>query len=141
MIKISDIKYIKEIKFSLENFTWTIIGGLLMNVIFVTTTFFVGISSDKSLIDIVKTIPYALMIANMASLFIFPILDVRAYISDRVMCRELGWDYSVDFIDRYTSEQLQEIRENYSKLMNTHGSKPMVIEQINKFITELQNNS
>ena len=57
------------------------------------------------------TIPYALMIATLASILVFPFLDVREYISDRVMCKELGWDYEIDFVSKFSPDQLEKLRE------------------------------
>jgi hypothetical protein len=138
MIRIGDIRYVKEIKFSLRNFAWTIIGGLLLNVVFVTTTFFVGISNDKPLLDIILTIPYAIMIASLASVLIFPFIDLKEYVSDKVMCRELYWDYEADFINKYSAEQLDKIRENYGELLENNSSGSKVKEQLDSFTVELE---
>lgn len=138
MIRISDIRYVKEIKFSLRNFAWTIIGGLLLNVVFITTTFFVGISNDKPLLDIILTIPYAIMIASLASVLIFPFIDLKEYLFDKVMCREQGWDYETDFINKYSVEQLDKIRENYVELLEKKHSGSKVKEQLDSFTVELE---
>ena len=106
-MNVSDLKYVREIEFSLRNFVWTIIGGLLLNVVFITTTFVVGFSGDKSLIEILMNVPYAMLIATIISGLVFPFVDLKEYVADRVMCRVLGWDYESDFISKFSPDQLQ----------------------------------
>ena len=116
---------------------WTIIGGLLLNVVFVTTTFVVGFSNDKALLEIIMTIPYALMIATLASIMVFPFLDLREYISDRVMCKELGWDYEIDFVSKFSPDQLEKLRENYLNLTEKSYSRSQIQERQESFIGQL----
>lgn len=136
-MELSDIKYIREIDFSLRNFTWTIIGGLMLNVVFFTTTFVVGFSNDNSLLEIIMTIPYALMIATLASVLIFPFLDLREYLIDRVMCRELDWNYKNDYVNKFTPDQLEKVRENYLKLTELNYSNRQIRKRQESFIGQL----
>jgi hypothetical protein len=113
-----------------------------MYVVFTTTAFVVGFQSDKAFIEIIKTIPYGLKIATIASVIVFPFLDLKQYILDRVMCRELGWDYKVDFVSKFTPDQLDKLRENYSKLTDETTSLPQIKERQDSFVgklTPLQN--
>ncbi|PKI03728.1 hypothetical protein [Glaciecola sp. 33A] len=136
-MNLNDLKYIREVDFTLRIFTWTIIGGLLLNVVFVTTTFVVGFSNDKALLEIIMTIPYALMIATLASIMVFPFLDLREYISDRVMCKELGWDYEIDFVSKFSPDQLEKLRENYLNLTEKSYSRSQIQERQESFIGQL----
>ena len=137
MINLSDLKYIREIKFSLRNFAWTIVGTILMYVVFTTTAFVVGFQTDKAFTEIIKTIPYGLKLATIASVIVFPFLDLRGYILDRVMCRELGWDYEVDFVSKFTPNQLDKVRENYLKLTHETTSLPQIKERQECFVEDL----
>lgn len=137
MLNLSDLKYIREIKFSLRNFAWTIVGTILMYVVFTTTAFVVGFQTDKAFIEIIMTIPYGLKIATIASVIVFPFLDFRGYILDRVMCRELEWDYEADFVSKFTPNQLDKVRENYLKLTNETTSLPQIKERQECFVNEL----
>jgi hypothetical protein len=136
-MNLNDLKYIREVDFTLRIFTWTIIGGLLLNVVFVTTTFVVGFSNDKALLEIIMTIPYALMIATLASIMVFPFLDLREYISDRVMCKELGWDYEIDFVSKFSPDQLEKLRENYLNLTEKSYSRSQIQQRQESFIGQL----
>ena len=136
-MNLSDLKYIREIEFSLRNFTWTVIGGILLNVVFITTTFVVGFSNDKAVIEIIMTIPYALMIATLSGALVFPFLDLREYVSDRIMCRELSWDYDTDFVSKFSPDQLEKLRENYLKLTAERISRSQIKERQEIFIGEL----
>ena len=83
------------------------------------------------------TIPYALMIATLASILVFPFLDVREYISDRVMCKELGWDYEIDFVSKFSPDQLEKLRENYLNLTEKSYSRSQIQERQESFIGQL----
>jgi hypothetical protein len=83
------------------------------------------------------TIPYALTIATTASVLVFPFLDLKEYVSDRVMCRELGWEYENDFVNKFSPEQLEKLRENYLKLTEERYSLSQIQERQNSFINEL----
>lgn len=135
---LNDLKYIRQVEFSVRNFTWTIIGGLLLNVIFITTTFVVGFSSDKDLIEILMSIPYALLIATAISCLVFPFVDLREYVSDRVMCRELSWDYESDFVNKFSPDQLEKLRENFLKLTDERISRSQIKERQESFIGKLK---
>lgn len=137
MINLSDLKYIREINFSLRNFAWTIVGTILMYVVFTTTAFFVGFQTDKAFIEIIMTIPYGLKIATIASVIVFPFLCFSKYILDRVMCRELGWHYEADFVTKFTPNQLDKVRENYLKLTNETTSLPQIKERQECFVNEM----
>jgi hypothetical protein len=137
MISLSDLKYIRDIEFSLRNFAWSIVGSVLMYVVSVTTAFVVGFQTDKDFIEILKTIPYGLMIATIASALVFPILDLREYILDRVMCRELDWDYEADFVRKFTPKQLEKVRENYIKLTAETAILPQIKERQESFVGNL----
>lgn len=137
MITFSDLKYIREIEFSLRNFTFTIVGTILMYVVFTTTAFVVGFQSDKAFIEIIMTIPYGLKIATIASVIVFPFLDLKQYILDRVMCRELGWNYKADFVDKFTSNQLEKLKENYLKLTEETSSAAQIKTRQESFASEL----
>ncbi|WP_287832324.1 hypothetical protein [Idiomarina sp.] len=135
-MNVSDLKYVREIEFSLRNFVWTIIGGLLLNVVFITTTFVVGFSGDKSLIEILMNVPYAMLIATIISGLVFPFVDLKEYVADRVMCRVLGWDYESDFISKFSPDQLERLRENYSKLTDERIPNCQIKERQENFVEE-----
>jgi hypothetical protein len=108
-----------------------------MYVVFTTTAFVVGFQTDKAFTEIIKTIPYGLKLATIASVIVFPFLDLRGYILDRVMCRELGWDYEVDFVSKFTPNQLDKVRENYLKLTHETTSLPQIKERQECFVEDL----
>lgn len=136
-IKLDDLKLLKGIKLSKKNFPWTVYGTFWANIALINAYIFVGlIKYDKDLITVIGQLPIGFAIITFASLVVFPAVDVYENLIDRIMCRELQWDYATDFLNKLSLKQQEQCRTKYKAFKADGTNKDELRELMNKYLLE-----
>ena len=78
------------------------------------------------------------LVVTLASFLIFPFLDLKEYVLDRVMCRELCWDYELNFIKKFDENNQERVREVYQEAIERNHSKSKIKDDLNNLKLEIK---
>ena len=136
MVNIHDIKYLKEIRFNKKHFSWTLYALLRFNLIALVTVLVFEAGEGFDLGNVLNGSVYLIGIATLVSITIVPLVDMYNFVIDRKICDSMEWDYDKDFMDSYSTKQIDKIRDNYKGLIEKEIAHSSLKVEMYTFIND-----
>ena len=136
MVNIHDIKYLKELRFNKRHFSWTLYALLRFNLIALVTVFVFEAGEGFDFGNVLNGSVYLIGIATLVSITIVPLVDMYNFVIDRKICDSMEWNYDQDFMDSYSTKQIDKIRDNYKGLIEKEIDHSSLKVEMNTFIND-----
>lgn len=141
MINFSDVKHIKTMKLTSQNFNWTKSSLIYLNLIGLVTLTVVTFQKDKELVDLISGIPMMMLVMTSISVIVFPIADAYEFILKKKICKLLGISFEEEFITKYSEKQINDIKDLYTNLSQSGTGDKDIKSEIMSKIQEIKINN
>ena len=134
MLSIQDVRHLKEMRFTKRHFSWTSYAFLRLNLIALVTVFLFEVGESFDVNNIIHGGIYIIGIATIMAITVVPLIDLYYFMIDRKICDAMSWDYHYDYIENYSTKQIEMIRANYKELIDKGLDNKTLRSEMNFFI-------